>query len=301
MRLIEDDDYLSINPMTEDESFEELLAFHNDGRHSFLNREVYEYRIKWRRFIENISSLILIESHETDSDTIYASIDKIISGYLRIINLDTVIIDSSVQFISVDTTEKPFTMDSQRRVRIVRLFGSNDIYLGWRITGRTPLILSSETPTVGFTEIAFHDDQEDGFNSVFSLQINDGLMNTFYRIGEFPVFYPGQSYNVTAAIVNSNPEADLYPDSGEGVYMHKIFRNHHIFRKSLFDDGLPDHSGDITENDNLFTRYFQVRELGIDDNVKRNITFEIVDYETLLNEDGNYHSFIIGFPFFISP
>lgn len=300
-KLIEDDEYLNIITMADDDSFQDLFSFHNDGDQSILTREMYEFPIKWKRVIEDISSSILIESHEPYSDTIYASIDKTILGYLRIINLDTVIIDSSVQFVSVDTSEKPFTMDSQRRVRFVKLHDNNDQYMGWRISGRTPLILSSTTSTVRFTEIAFHDGLDEGSNSIFSLPIDDELLNTFYRLNDFPVFYPGELYKATATIINSNPDEELYPDSGEGVFMHKKFRHHRILRKPLFDDGLPDHSGDDIENDNVFTKYFQVRETGIEDVIKRNITFEVIDYETLLNNDGNYQSFIIGFPYIISP
>lgn len=307
-QLVEEDDSISIDGMSDYSDSGILLA--DEDEDSLLGRsteDIYEFPIRWVRRIDSVTGTVTIEAHIIDADTVYASIDRHITGTLTVFDGDTATVDGNLVFTPTDTTQKPFEMDSQRRVRFRRVGNSGILIDDWVVDGITPVICQSSGSTVTITDIHadLYDLGSDDYTNFFNMAVNADLLNTFYHREGWPHLTAMDMVRTRVDVTNSNPDAGSYPGSSEGVFMHFNRRNGFKGRRALFDDGstLNWHgltSHDQTENDNEFTRIWLIHGLNPNgENRPCHLLFEVIDYETLLNPEGAYNAYLVGFPYFV--
>jgi len=305
--LVVSDGDLSLDALSDEEVANELFI---DGDADELGRyelvENYEFPIKWGRFIQSIEGNIVFDPYDLETDTLYASIERVIIGNLVVVSGDTSTTDSGFVFTPIDTTSKPFEMFSTRRVRFVRMFGNEDPFHGWRIRGKTPVVINSVASTVGISSISLNRQTAVfEFEPIFSYSPSDSTVDPFLTIQNIPRLFNHEFIKALALIDNTNPNMGEYPGSGEGVFLHYGRFHHFKGRHPMFDDGgIISYNGhysfDETENDNEFTRIFKVRRSQNSQNgIAYKMYFDTIDYETLLNPEGEYHSTIIGIPYII--
>jgi len=305
--LVGMDSELTLDALSDEEIANEIFM---DGESDELGRlnvtENFDLPIRWGRFVHNIQGTVQFEPYETGADTIYALIERIITGDLVIVNGDTTTTDSGFVFMPTDTLSKPFEMFSTRRVMFARVFGFDDSFHGWRIRGKSPVFIRSDPSNVDITSITLlRQDINSEWQSSFTFVNSDSALSYLITNHNIPRFINHQRVKALLQVENTNPDEDLYPDSGEGAFLHYGQFHHLKGRHPMFDDGgLVDYhgnsSGDAYENDNEFTRIIRVRrQIGASDRNIYKMYFDVIDYETLLNPDGEYHSTVIGIPYII--
>ncbi|NOZ07599.1 MAG: hypothetical protein GXO91_01825 [FCB group bacterium] len=307
-QLIEEDESISLDGMSDYSDSGVLLA--DEDEDSLLGRsteDLYEFPIRWVRRVESVTGTVTIEAHIIDADTVYATVDRHITGTLTVFDGDTATVNGVLVFTPSDTTQKPFEMDSQRRVRFRRIGNSGILIDDWVVDGITPVICQSPGSTVAITDIHadVYDLGNDDYTNFFNMPVTGDLLNTFYHREGWPHLTAMDLIRTRVDISNTNPNAGDYPGSGEGVFMHFKRRNGFKGRRALFDDGstfswhgLTSH--DETENDNEFTRMWLIHGLNPNgENRPCRLFFEVIDYETLLNPEGAYYSYMVGFPYFV--
>ena len=268
---------------------------------------IWTLPVRWGRHDINIEGTVEFEPYALDSDTIYAEISKYITGTLVVINGDTAIIDSEFIFSPIDTTNKPFEMESHRRIRFIRINDNDNMLEAWQINGKTPAICTSPESTVDITSIlldrltSFDENGLGIFEPYFNMEM-DNILDMFFIRNDWPQFLHHEFIKVRVNIENTNPNMISFQNSGEGVFMHYGRRYDHKGRRRLFDDGSQvsyhgHYSNDLVENDNMFTRLWKVHQT-LDNHHYRSF-FDVIDYETLLNPDGEYYSMIVSFPYWV--
>ncbi len=307
LSLISSDESVSLDGLSDEEVSNELFLEEDDDLARTDATDIYQLPVRWGRFVDSVEGSVTFESFEAGTDTIYALIEKVISGTFVVVNGDTATTDSGFVFMPSDTTEKPFQMTSQRRLRFVRVFqDENDPFLGWRIRGRTPVVITTESSNVNITGVTLEREVDiNMFEPVFSLENTDDILNTFITLQDMPHLLNHEFIKTLAYVENSNPGINDYPASGEGVFMHYGKGHHRKARKPLFDDGgevtINGHtSNDAVADDNEFTRIWRVHRRLPDYPVEiYQLFIDVIDYETMLNPEGEYHSVIIGFPYLL--
>jgi len=307
-QLVDEDEAISLDGLSDYADSGTILA--REDEDDLLGRSIenlYEFPIKWVRHIQSVNGTVTIEEYAIGADTIYASVERHITGVLTVFDGDTATVDGELQFTPTDTTNKPFEMDSQRRVRFRRTGDSGHLINDWRVDGITPVICQSSGSTVEITGVHadLYDLGSDEYTNFFNMTVNDELLNTFYRRADWPQLTAMDLVRTRVDVINSNPNTGDYPDSGEGVFMHFKRRNGFKGRKALFDDGSTivwngKTSHDEIQNDNEFTRVWRVHGLNPNGESRAcHLFFDVLDYETLLNPDGAYYSYMVGFPYFV--
>ena len=174
------------------------------------------------------------------------------------------------------------------------------------MSGKSPVIINSPSSTVDISTISLNRQiSVFEFEPIFSFATANSLDSSLLTIQDIPHLLHHEYLKVLATVENSNPDSELYPDSGEGVFLHNGRIHHLKGRHPMFDDGgVPNQNGytsnDEIENDNEFTRIFNVRRpFNSNDGIIYNMYFDVIDFETLLNPEGTYHSTLIGIPYTI--
>ncbi|MFQ6610146.1 MAG: hypothetical protein ACE5D7_05025 [Fidelibacterota bacterium] len=305
--LVISDEDLNLNALSDEEIANELFIEEESGdlgRYQVV--ENYEFPIRWGRFVQSIEGNITFDSFSSDDDTIFASIERVIIGELVVVNGDTATTDSGFTFTPIDTMTKPFEMNSHRRIRFVKMFGNEDPFWGWRVNGKSPVIINSSSATVDISSISLNRQiSVFEFEPIFSFDSATNLDSSLLSIQDIPHLLHHEYIKALANVENSNPDSELYPNSGEGVFLHYGRFHHSKGRHPMFDDGgVPNQNGntsyDELENDNEFTRIFNVRRpINANPGVIYNMYFDVIDFESLLNPEGAYHSTLIGIPYMI--
>jgi|TARA_B100001971_G_C18164317_1_gene523265 hypothetical protein len=290
----------------------EIENYIDDDDGSYLGRGsmdvIWTLPVRWGRYDINVEGSVVFEEYALDADTIYAEISKFITGILVVINGDTATTDTGFAFSPTDTTEKPFEMESLRRIRFVRNNDSGNMLEDWKINGLTPAVCTSPGSTVDITSISierlvsFNENGLGIFEPYFSLDFGNDILNMFFTNSEWPHFLHHEFLKIKVDVDNTNPNMTSYQDSGEGVFIHYGRKFDHKGRRRLFDDGsqVSFHgyfSNDGMENDNEFTRLWKVHQT-LDNHHYRSF-FDVIDYETFLNPDGEYHSKMVLFPYWV--
>lgn len=312
LSMVDADDSISLDGFSDVDASGQLYFDEEDD--NLLGRtsedEPYELPIRWIRRGISFEGTIDIEPYEDTDDTVYVQIQRHIAGTLFIMNGDTQIVSGEIVFTPTDTTEKPFEMDSQRRVRFTRIGVAGDNMRDWRISGVTPVVCMSSESTVDINnvniELADIEMGVDFYIPHFEINTTDGILDMFFSRDDWPQFTVGEIVRTRISVSNTNPDVDLYPESGECVFMH--YKRHPLNkgRRRLFDDGSTLNfnglvSHDITENDNEFTRLWRIH--GVNPNGENRhcrLFFDVIDYETLLDPSGEYHAWMIGLPYFVN-
>ena len=296
--IIAGDDALHIDGVNDDDVTGDDYQS-DDGLGRIVDREYFTDPVWWGR--RNVSSTTTVEYDEftSEDDTIIAHISKEISGTFKVYNIE----DWGVHNI-IDSSFKDFTMSGARNIRFVRIDNSDNPIHNWRIDAVTPVFASSPESTVQIQSITIYQSSDDsnGSDEVYFQITNDQLDNYFGR-DDLPHFLPGQFVKIEVELLNTNTgELD------ERTYMHYGRRHGFRYRRYMFDDGgeiawgpHEYHSPDEIADDNTYTGMWRMHGAadGMHPYVYRAF-FDVIDEESLLDPDGEYHSVIIGFPYFVS-
>ena len=299
MDIVNGDDALSLD------GFNDGGANDDDYEDGDLNRivdgENFTYPIRWGRRDVTAEVTVDFEPFAVDSDTIVALIERNVSGTLIVLNVD--ISDAVI----ADSSFKDFAMTGQRKIRFVRIDNSDNPRLNWKLEAITPFVAYSENSNVEIDSIMVYkssiSDSELSDELYFKIENVDDLLNTFFDREDLPHFHPEQFVKVEVA-VHRNSENEF--DFDERTFLH--YGRHHgpKHRKPMFDDGgLVDYWGytspDEVADDDIHTGLWSMHPTAPDgeDHFYRAF-FDVLDEESLLDPDGEYHSFVIGFPYVVS-
>lgn len=299
--IINGDDALSLD------GFNDGGANDDDYESGDLNRIVdgddFTYPIRWGR--KNVDATVTVdfEPFQVDSDTIIAVIERNVEGELVVFDVEPN--EDTTEVVVVDSSFKDFSMTGQRKIRFVRIDNSDNPRHNWKLEAVTPFIAYSPDSNVEIDSIMVYKsrptDNDSNDELYFKLENVGDLLNTFLDREDLPHFHPEQFVKVEVALHrNTENEYD------ERAFLH--YGRHHgpKHRKPMFDDGgLIDYWGhtspDETENDNIHTGLWRMHQTAPDgENHFYRAFFDVLDEESLLAPEGEYHSFVIGFPYIVS-
>ncbi|MFH1851548.1 MAG: hypothetical protein ABIA75_04320 [Candidatus Neomarinimicrobiota bacterium] len=240
-------------------------------------------RIRFGRRITSVAREV--EFRDTDADTAYATITRVVNGNFVIFTRDTASGDTS-RWI------KPFTTDFIRQVRFVRVADSDT--LDWKIDALTVGVGITGTK-VNIARVDWF--TADGTTVLFSY--GGDVINQFFSRDEIAAFTAWETLRVEVTVTNQGPEFPF--NSGEGVLLHYGSGPGVKGRKAINDSG---RSGDAVASDNIFTGYWRVHGPGWDNRQGRwyqhrafRSFVDVIDFGSLYAEDEAIHSVFWALPY----
>ena len=297
-----------------------------DYVHSSLSKSVIfdtlqkDYlKIKFGRIITNISDPIVVCDIHWDSAWIDLKYD--LSGTFKVVQLDSVVVDSSIlsteyditerdttiwindttsydstiydtvstkitwdyekDFVPLDSSIKSFSHTTHQKAIFLREQNTNDARKDWKLKYITPLIFESSSSFLNISQISI---SSGGLLETITFPSDTGgdPLLTFFNRDNLPTL----DYNstVSVSVITQNSSTFTY-DPGELVLMH-FGREVNVDKKrvSLNDE----------DNDGMHTGNFTTHSHG--EKVYR-LFIDMIDLETIFTSEGEYRSSIWMVPF----
>ncbi len=291
LSLIDGDDALGLDGFDDGDAIEGDYesGLEQEGLYKILGDTLdpeSDIRIRFGKWITGV--IRDVEFTDLDSDTVIGTITKTITGFFKIVALDTINDDTTVWV-------KDFTTDFVRKVRFVQVDTvASDSSDGWRINAIS-IGVGITGNKVDIEKIEYF--IPDGAVPLYSFE--GDVTNHFIARDEIPTFDAWRNIRTEVTITNSGPEFPFL--SGEAVALHYGHKRGQKGRRIMNDMGL---FFDTTALDNVFTTLWRVHGPGRhpqDNQPLQRRTFrgfaDVIDFGSLYSEDDAVHSVFWALPY----